>query len=70
MSAMVPRKVIVASAVPSPAVKLRPVVPASVRLLLVTLSVTLAVRPSGVDVGDRDLVAVGRRKDLGGIFTR
>ena len=28
MAAMVPRKVIVASAVPSPAVKLRPVVPA------------------------------------------
>ena len=46
MAAAVPRKVIVASAVPSPAVKLRPVVPASVRLPLVTLSVTWLFAPA------------------------
>ena len=45
MALAVPRKVIVVSALPSPAVKLKPVMPASVSVPLLTLIVTWLLAP-------------------------
>ena len=60
IAACVPLKVMVASAVPSPVVNVRPAVPASVSAPLVPERVTRTVRR--IRVGDADRVAVGARQ--------
>ena len=56
MSVMVPVKVMVASAVPSPVTKVRPVVPASVNVPLVAVSVTLtALEPASTSLTEMRL---------------
>ncbi len=68
MAAAVPENVMVASVVPSPVVKVRPAIPESENVPLVTATVT--VRRAGIDIGDGDQVAVGHREDARGIFCR
>jgi hypothetical protein len=58
----VPVKTIVASAVPSPVVKVRPVMPRERQRAVGAVSVTLTRPRAGVDVADADQVSVAAEK--------